>query len=67
MDFSVRHFVDTVKTHDSMSAKGIVDLWPEEIFADWDSVHVNVAEKANHDVTWSAIPTEADAWIRALY
>jgi hypothetical protein len=66
MDFSVQHFMNTVKTQD-VSAKNVVDLRPEEIFTDWESVHVNVIEKTSPDIAWSALPTEADAWIRTLY
>jgi transcriptional regulatory protein LEU3 len=54
MDFSVRHFMDTVLTHSNMSSK---NLRPEEI-ADWPSVNVNVVD---NDVT------EADTWMRTLY
>jgi transcriptional regulatory protein LEU3 len=67
MDFSVQHFMDTVKTQDGISAKNFAGLRPDEIFADWESVHVNVVEKTSPDAAWSAIPTEADAWIRTLY
>lgn len=70
MDFSVHHFMDTVKTQDGVSAKNFVGLRPEEIFTDWESVHVNVVEKTGPDrpdVAWSTLPTEADAWIHTLY
>ncbi|KIM80774.1 hypothetical protein PILCRDRAFT_822045 [Piloderma croceum F 1598] len=70
MDFSVHHFMDTVKTQDGVSAKNFIGLRPEEIFTDWESVHVNVVEKTNPDrtdVAWSTLPTEADAWIHTLY
>jgi hypothetical protein len=70
MDFSVHHFMDTVKTQDGVSAKNFIGLRPEEIFTDWESVHVNVVEKTSPDrpdVAWSTLPTEADAWIHSLY
>jgi hypothetical protein len=67
MDFSVQHFMDTVKTQDAVSAKNLVGVRPEEIFVDWEAVHVNVIEKTSPEVAWSTLPTEADAWIRTLY
>jgi hypothetical protein len=67
MDFSVEHFMDTVKTQDSITAKNFVGLRPDEIFADWESVHVNVVEKPSPGIAWSTLPTETDAWIHTLY
>jgi hypothetical protein len=67
MDFSVQHITDFVKTHDTISATGIIELQPEEIFANWESVYVNIAEKTNQDIAWSAVPAEAGAWIHAPY
>jgi hypothetical protein len=67
MDFSLRHFMDVMKTHDTISATRIVDLQLAEIFADQEPGHVNITEKTNQDVAWCAIPAEAGAWIHAPY